>query len=104
MEEEYDYYEVEVAKRSYSTVYIKVPKGDEVTWKHTKIIANAAVETLDSYDWDDYGWSKDLEIDGVKKVSEKDANSYEVYDATEYFPKKPQPEDPNQMALDFDKK
>ncbi len=100
-EQEYDYYEVEVAKRSHSTVFIKVPKGEKVTSKNTKIITNAAVETLDKYDWDDYGWSDDLETYGIKKVSEKEATSYEVYDATEYFPKRPKPEDPNQMTLDF---
>lgn len=100
-EQEYDYYEVEVTKSSHSTVHIKVPKGDEVTRKHTKIITNAAVETLDDGDWDDYGWSDDLQIYGIKKVSEKEATSYEVYDATEYFPIRPKPEDPNQMTLDF---
>lgn len=102
-EQEYEYYEVDVTKKAFSTVFIKVPKGEELTWKHNKIITNAAVETLDSGDWDDYGWSEDLETYGIKKVSEKDATCYEVYDATKDFPKPTKPEDPNQLTLDIDK-
>lgn len=100
-EQEYDYYEVEVVKKSYTMVYIKLPKGEVITPKDGKLITEATVETIDKHDWDDYGWADDLDVGRVKKISEENATCYEVYDATEYFPKRPQPEDPNQMTLDF---
>jgi hypothetical protein len=101
MEEEHDYYIVEVVKKSYSEVYIKVPKGEEITWRDKKLISEATVETLDEGEWDDYGWADELETNSIQKTTRETANFYEVYDATEYFPVRPKPEDPNQMKLDF---
>jgi hypothetical protein len=100
-EPEYEYYVVEVEKKSYSEIYIKVPKGEEITWRDKKLISEATVETLDEGDWDDYGWADDLETNSIRKTTRETAKFYEVYDATEYFPVRPKPEDPNQMKLDF---
>jgi hypothetical protein len=84
MSEEYDYYKVDVTKKSYTNVYIKVPKGELVSFGHRKLIKEATVKTVTKYDWDDYGWENDLEVDGVSKVSEKEATEYVCCDA-HYF-------------------
>jgi hypothetical protein len=82
MSEEYDYYMVELVKKSISEVYIKVPKGDKIEYKDHRLIAQAAKETVGKYDWDDYGWEKDIDINFIEKVDEDEAISYDVYDAT----------------------
>jgi len=77
--EEHDYYRVQVNKKSYTDVYIKVPKGETVTFKDRKLIKEATVKTITKYGWDDYGWEDDLDVDEVEKVSEKEAISYTYY-------------------------
>jgi hypothetical protein len=99
-EQEYEYYEVEVTKKAYASVYIRVPKGVEITFRDSRVISAATIETVGDYDWDDYGWEGDLETGGIWKVSEDKVGGYDVYDATKDFPK---PEDPNQLTLDIDK-
>ena len=101
MEEEHDYYIVEVIKKSYSEVYIKVPKGEEITSRDSRLISEVAKQTLEESDWDDFGWADDLDTNSIRKTSQETAKFYEVYDATEYFPVRPKPEDLNQMKLDF---
>lgn len=83
MSEEYDYYQVGVAKRSYVDVYIKVPKGDSVSFKDRALVREATVETIHKLDWDDYGWENDLEIEGIVRVDGEDLVGYKVYDAKE---------------------
>lgn len=83
-EQEHDYYRVQVTKKSYTEVYIKVPKGVEVTFRDKNLIKEATVKTASKYDWDDYGWEEDLDVDGVVKVSEKEATSYVYYDAYDF--------------------
>jgi hypothetical protein len=101
MEEEHDYYIVEVVKKSYSEVYIKVPKGEKITSRDSRLISEVAKETLEKSDWDDCGWADELETNSIQKTTRETAKFYEVYDATEYFPVRPKPENPNQMKLDF---
>lgn len=84
MSEEYDYYVVEVTKKSHTEVYIRVPKGETVTFRDRKLIKEATVKTITPYDWDDYGWENDLDIDGVTKVDEKEATQYVFYDAHDF--------------------
>lgn len=84
MSEEYDYYRVGVTKKSYTDVYIRVPKGETVTFKDRKLVKEATVKTIDKYDWDDYGWEDDLDIDEVASVDEKEATSYQFYDAYDF--------------------
>jgi hypothetical protein len=84
MEEEHDYYKVLVTKRSYTDIYIKVPKGEKVTFRDRNLIKEATVRTTTKYDWDDYGWEDDLDVDGVEKVSEKEAIEYSYYDAFDF--------------------
>jgi hypothetical protein len=82
--EEHDYYRVQVTKHSYTDVYIRVPKGETVTFKDRKLIKEATVKTTTKYDWDDYGWEDDLEVHEVEKVSEKDATQYTFYDGFDF--------------------
>jgi hypothetical protein len=77
--EEHDYYRVQVTKKSYADVYIKVPKGETVTFKDRKLIKEATVKTVAKYDWDDYGWEDDLDVDEVEKVSETEAIAHTYY-------------------------
>ena len=82
--EEYDYYKVEVTKKSYTDVYIKVPKGETVTFKDRKLIKEATVKTVTKYDWEEYGWEDDLDVDEVEKVSETEAIAYTCYDGYDF--------------------
>ena len=82
--EEYDYYRVGVAKKSYTDVYIRVPKGETVTFRDRKLVKEATVKTIDRYGWDDYGWEDDLDIDEVASVDEKEAIVYKFYDAYDF--------------------
>lgn len=82
MSEEYDYYQVDVVKKSGTQVYIKVPKGRKVTFRDRELVRKATVETVENYDWDDYGWERDLEIEGIAEVDKRDAIQYDVYDAS----------------------
>lgn len=78
-----EYYRVTVAKKSYTEVYIKVPKGDKVEFKDRTLVKEATVKTVDKYDWEDYGWENDLEIEMIEHIDEKAAKGYDVYDARE---------------------
>jgi hypothetical protein len=82
--EEHDYYRVQVTKKSYTDVYIKVPKGETVTFRDRNLIKEAAFKTVTKYDWDDHGWEDDLDVDAVEKVSEKDATQYTFYDGFDF--------------------
>ena len=84
MEEEHDYYRVSVIKKSYTDVYIRVPKGEEITFRDRKLIKEATVKTTTDYDWDDFGWEDDLDVDEVEKVSEKEATQYTYYNAFDF--------------------
>ena len=83
MEDEYDYYEGMVMKKSYTPVYLKVPKNRTITFADTKLLGIAAKKTTDSSDWDDWGWEKDVGINEIRKVSENDATAYPVYEVTD---------------------
>lgn len=84
MSEEYDYYLVEVAKKSHTEVYIRVPKGEKVTFRDKKLIKDATVKTVKEYDWDDYRWEDDLEINGISLIDEEEAIEYKFHDANDF--------------------
>ena len=76
--EEYKYLEVEISKKLFTTVYLKVPKNFDNNISSI-ILSKAAEETCDRMDWDDYGWEETIEWENIKEVSEKTANEYKVY-------------------------
>jgi hypothetical protein len=82
--EEYDYYKIAITKKSYTDVYIRVPRGEVVSFHHRKLIKEATLKTITKYDWDDFGWENDLDVDGLSKVSEKEATEYVYYDAHDF--------------------
>lgn len=84
MKEEYDYYRVQVVKKSSTDVYIRVPKGETVSVRDQKLIKEATVRTIRPHDWDDYGWENDLDVDEIEKVSEKEATEYVFYDGFDF--------------------
>lgn len=102
MEEEYDYYKLELIKRSYTDAYIKVPKGERLTIRDcNRFLPETIEQTIEDCDWDDFNYQHDCDIDNFSKVSEEEATVYAVYDATDYFPKRMEIVHPDQLTLNF---
>lgn len=98
---EYDYYKVDLVKKSYTEAYVKIPKGEKLKFQDVNLLIPEFIEDIHDYDWDDFGWEKDVDIHEISKVSEKEATIYPVYDATDHFPKPQEPVDPNQMTFEL---
>lgn len=81
---EFKYLEVEVSRQQNSFVILKVPYSfDPKTLRRgPKFLGRACEKTLMDSDWDDYGWQQDIECQGYKEISEKDATAYEVFEVT----------------------
>lgn len=82
MENKYEYYKIETIKKSFTDVYIKVPTGRKIEFRDTVLVGRAAKKTINDYEWDDWGWENDVEINSIEKVTEEDAEIYSIYDAT----------------------
>jgi hypothetical protein len=79
---ETEYIKVEVARSEFTDIYLKVPKGWRPKGKDYKLIGQAANETTQDYDWDNYGWENDVEVLGYALSSQDEAEEFKVFDAT----------------------
>lgn len=73
--------ELKVVKKAHSLVYVEVPDGTNLKdlWHavNYKAIGRIAEDTVGDYDWDDYGWEEDIDVIGIKQVSEEEATQFE---------------------------
>lgn len=80
-EAEYKYVEIEVTRTESTSVFLKVPKDWRYEWQRDKnMLVKAVKETVDTYDWDNYGWEHRIEVQSQSTVSEDVANDYTVFD------------------------
>lgn len=77
--DESEFLRVEVSRKQYATLYLKVPKGWRPKGKDRKILEEAAKETVDNYDWDDFGWEFTIEMESWKTCDEREATSYSFF-------------------------
>lgn len=80
-ETEYKYVELEITRTESTSVFLKVPKDWQFEERRDKkMLVKAVKETVDTYDWDNYGWEHRIEVESQRTVSEDDANDYTVFD------------------------
>lgn len=82
-ETETKFIEIEITKILGTTLYLKVPKS----WTYKNICTEDLVKAINrdipDSDWDDCGWERTLEWEGIKEVPEVVAKQYKVFDLTE---------------------
>ena len=82
--DEYQYYEVDVTKTVSSKVYIRVPKGEEISLWDDQLIKRATRKTIDKFDWVDPG-HENINIQNINPIHCDRVFIYDVYDASHYF-------------------
>lgn len=50
------------------------------------MIGRAAKQTTTDSDWDNYGWEKDVEVQGYKPVEASEAEQYRIFDTLPLLP------------------
>lgn len=55
-----------------------------MTYRDRKLIKDATVKTVTEYDWNDYRWEDDLEINTISSINEEEATGYIFYDAHDF--------------------
>lgn len=81
---EWEYICVEVSRSESTNIYLKVPKGWRPTGRDSKMMGRAAKETILESEWDNFGWEYDLEVQGHKPATEKEAEMFRFFDARVY--------------------
>ena len=76
-EVEYDYYEIDVSKEVFTTLYLKAPKGVGIPEIHQSGFLENLLshQDISSYDWED-GWDL-LQFEGKRKISSDGVNDDE---------------------------
>ena len=72
---------VQVVKKSHTDVYIEVPDDfeprDIMHHKYREQIGKIAEETTQTYDWDEYGWEEDVDVEAASVVEESEAKEHQ---------------------------
>jgi hypothetical protein len=78
----FKYIEVEVTRKQFSTVYLKVPQEFDTNSIKRKgdILVQACKKTLGDFDWETPFMDDDVEWQSIKEVSEEEATAYQVYE------------------------
>lgn len=50
------------------------------------MIGRAAKQTTTDWDWDNYGWEQDVEVQGYKPVEASEAEEYRIFDTLPLLP------------------
>ena len=82
MNEEHEYIRVEVSRKEYTELYIKVPKGWRPNFGHRGIITKAIAETRWYSDWDNEGWEDTVKVNWYEPVEKSKADRHGWFDAT----------------------
>jgi hypothetical protein len=82
---EYEYIQVQVIRSESTDLYLKVPKGWRPSGRNRKLLGVAAKETTSDFDWDNFGWENDIDVQGYKPVDAKEAELYKVFDVMPYL-------------------
>ena len=83
---DWEYICVEVTRTESTDLYLKVPKCWRPTGRDYKLMGKAAKETTSDFDWDNYGWENELDVQGHKTVDAKEAEQYRIFDARPHLP------------------
>lgn len=75
------FFKLEVVKKSVAEVYVEMPDdADPIKMMDYAGAGLAAKETTEGYDWNEFGWEKDVEVISAMDVTEEEARQFNVFD------------------------
>ena len=78
--DDFEFLSVEISRKQYTTIYLKVPIGWRPKGRDYKLLAKAAEETTERYDWDECAWPHTVEMESFAVCDKNEAQRYLYYE------------------------